>query len=54
MAAGEGEIRYGGESSKALNMVIKLYQIDNNYCVKISDEVTKVSKIVPSFLFQSY
>lgn len=44
MAPGEGEIRTGGEPSKALNMVIKLYQIDGNYCVKISDEVTKVSK----------
>ncbi|GAA5894412.1 nicotinate phosphoribosyltransferase [Sporobolomyces salmoneus] len=38
---GEGAVRSEGEASKALNMVIKLYKIDNEYCVKISDELTK-------------
>ncbi|ORY89415.1 nicotinate phosphoribosyltransferase [Leucosporidium creatinivorum] len=37
---GEGEPRTG-EPSKALNMVIKLYRINNEFCVKISDELTK-------------
>lgn len=40
--AGEGEPRgEGGESSKALNMVIKLFRINNDFCVKISDDLTK-------------
>ncbi|GAA5874479.1 hypothetical protein JCM16303_005865 [Sporobolomyces ruberrimus] len=38
---GEGSVRSGGEQSKALNMVIKLYKIENEYAVKISDELTK-------------
>ncbi|BGP40195.1 nicotinate phosphoribosyltransferase [Rhodotorula kratochvilovae] len=38
---GEGPVRTEGEKSKALNMVIKLYSIDGQYCVKISDELTK-------------
>ncbi|BGP16380.1 hypothetical protein JCM10213_004923 [Rhodosporidiobolus nylandii] len=38
---GEGEPRTGGEKSKALNMVIKLYSINDQPCVKISDELTK-------------
>ncbi|GAA5900828.1 hypothetical protein JCM5296_002194 [Sporobolomyces johnsonii] len=38
---GEGPVRTDGETSKALNMVIKLYMINDDYCVKISDELTK-------------
>ncbi|GAA5961176.1 hypothetical protein JCM21900_005889 [Sporobolomyces salmonicolor] len=38
---GEGPPRTDGETNKALNMVIKLYMINNDYCVKISDELTK-------------
>ncbi|KAM0753349.1 nicotinate phosphoribosyltransferase [Meredithblackwellia eburnea MCA 4105] len=38
---GEGEIRTEGGVNKALNMVIKLYKINNEFCVKISDELTK-------------
>ncbi|GAA6042135.1 hypothetical protein JCM8097_003127, partial [Rhodosporidiobolus ruineniae] len=38
---GEGEPRTEGEKSKALNMVIKLYSINDQPCVKISDELTK-------------
>ncbi|GAA6001346.1 hypothetical protein JCM10207_006618 [Rhodosporidiobolus poonsookiae] len=38
---GEGEPRTEGEKSKALNMVIKLYSINDKPCVKISDELTK-------------
>ncbi|GAA5986605.1 hypothetical protein JCM5350_008314 [Sporobolomyces pararoseus] len=38
---GEGSIRSEGETSKALNMVIKLYKIQDEFCVKISDELTK-------------
>ncbi|BGP55626.1 hypothetical protein JCM8202_004887 [Rhodotorula sphaerocarpa] len=38
---GEGEVRREGEKSKALNMVIKLYSINDKPCVKISDELTK-------------
>lgn len=30
------------QKSKALNMVIKLYQVGGKYCAKISDELTKV------------
>ncbi|KAM0791366.1 hypothetical protein ACM66B_005831 [Microbotryomycetes sp. NB124-2] len=37
---GDGQPREG-EKSKALNMVIKLYRINHEYCVKISDELTK-------------
>ncbi|GEM09727.1 nicotinate phosphoribosyltransferase [Rhodotorula toruloides] len=40
---GDGPIRTVGEKSKALNMVIKLYSINDQFCVKISDELTKVS-----------
>ena len=36
------------EKNKALNMVIKLYQVDGKFCAKISDELTKVS--VPTAL----
>ncbi|KAL8279209.1 hypothetical protein RQP46_008465 [Phenoliferia psychrophenolica] len=38
---GSGEISQTGTPSKALNMVIKLYQIDGRFAVKISDELTK-------------
>ncbi|GAA5820696.1 hypothetical protein JCM3770_001456 [Rhodotorula araucariae] len=38
---GEGPVRADGEKSKALNMVIKLYSVNGQYCVKISDELTK-------------
>ncbi|GAA5940841.1 nicotinate phosphoribosyltransferase [Sporobolomyces koalae] len=39
---GEGSIpSEEREKSKALNMVIKLYKIDDEFCVKISDELTK-------------
>ncbi|GAA5983695.1 hypothetical protein JCM11641_000936 [Rhodosporidiobolus odoratus] len=38
---GEGQPRTEGEKSKALNMVIKLYSINDQPCVKISDELTK-------------
>ncbi|GAA5960790.1 hypothetical protein JCM8115_000153 [Rhodotorula mucilaginosa] len=38
---GEGPPRTEGEKSKALNMVIKLYSINDQPCVKISDELTK-------------
>ncbi|GAA6062078.1 hypothetical protein JCM10212_006501 [Sporobolomyces blumeae] len=38
---GDGSIRANGEKSKALNMVIKLYKINDDYCVKISDEINK-------------
>lgn len=31
------------QKNKALNMVIKLYQVDGKFCAKISDELTKVS-----------
>ncbi|GAA5838853.1 hypothetical protein JCM3766R1_004229 [Sporobolomyces carnicolor] len=41
LEVGQGPIRSRGEASKALNMVIKLYKIDDEYCVKISDELTK-------------
>ena len=34
---------HGKEKSKALNMVIKLASVDDKPCVKISDELTKVS-----------
>ncbi|KAK4054474.1 nicotinate phosphoribosyltransferase [Microbotryomycetes sp. JL201] len=37
---GAGQIRHG-DKSKALNMVIKLYRINHEFCVKISDELTK-------------
>jgi len=29
------------QKNKALNMVIKLYQVDGKFCAKISDELTK-------------
>ncbi|BGP62472.1 nicotinate phosphoribosyltransferase [Rhodotorula toruloides] len=38
---GDGPIRTEGAKSKALNMVIKLYSINDQFCVKISDELTK-------------
>ncbi|GAA5850587.1 hypothetical protein JCM8547_001921 [Rhodosporidiobolus lusitaniae] len=38
---GSGPSRTEGEKSKALNMVIKLYSINDQPCVKISDELTK-------------
>ncbi|GAA5886035.1 hypothetical protein JCM6882_004241 [Rhodosporidiobolus microsporus] len=38
---GEGAPRTEGDKSKALNMVIKLYSINEQPCVKISDELTK-------------
>ncbi|KAK4053927.1 nicotinate phosphoribosyltransferase [Microbotryomycetes sp. JL221] len=38
--SGEGSPRHG-EKSKALNMVIKLYRINHEFCVKISDELNK-------------
>ncbi|GAA6020222.1 hypothetical protein JCM11491_003853 [Sporobolomyces phaffii] len=38
---GSGSVRPKEAASKALNMVIKLYKIDDEYCVKISDELTK-------------
>lgn len=31
----------------SLVQVIKLYKIDESYCVKISDELTKVRRFVP-------
>jgi len=31
-----------GQKNKALNMVIKLYQVGGSFCAKISDELTKV------------
>ena len=34
----------GKERSKALNMVIKLANVDGKYCIKISDEIMKVNK----------
>lgn len=39
----------GKEKSKALNMVIKLASIEGKPCVKISDDLMKVSS-TPSFL----
>lgn len=30
------------EKSRALNMVVKLAQVDDKHCVKISDDLTKV------------
>jgi len=30
------------QKNKALNMVIKLYQVGGKFCAKISDELTKV------------
>lgn len=36
----------GKEKSKALNMVIKLASVDNNNCVKISDELSKVRPVI--------
>lgn len=40
----------GREKSKALNMVIKLNNVDGQHCVKISDELTKVCYIFRSHL----
>jgi len=31
------------EKSKAMNMVIKLFSVDSKPCIKISDDLTKVS-----------
>jgi nicotinate phosphoribosyltransferase len=39
----------GKEKSKALNMVIKLSSVEGKPCIKISDDVTKVS--YPNLLF---
>lgn len=38
---GSGAPPTEGAPSKALNMVIKLYKINGEYAVKISDELTK-------------
>lgn len=36
------------QKNKALNIVIKLYQVDRKFCAKISDELTKVWIWLPS------
>ncbi|KDE08907.1 nicotinate phosphoribosyltransferase [Microbotryum lychnidis-dioicae p1A1 Lamole] len=38
---GSGPVREQGEKSKALNMVIKMYRINDKFCIKISDDLTK-------------
>lgn len=40
---GSRPARTEGERSPALNMVIKLYRINDKYCVKISDDLTKTT-----------
>jgi nicotinate phosphoribosyltransferase len=39
---------HGNDKSKALNIVIKIASVDGKKCVKISDELTKVSGLDPS------
>lgn len=40
---GAGEVLTDGDKSTALNMVIKLFKINDKFCVKISDELTKTT-----------
>lgn len=43
---GSGPAPTSGEESKALNIVIKLWEIAGRPCVKISDEINKVSFVM--------